>query len=258
MADQEHMNDDERLGAYIDGELEAGEAVRLERRLAAEPALSRRLEQLRAADRLAGRVYRAIDDVPMPEAVVALLGESDVGRDEGPAARVIPIPVRGPRRFLQMPVAIAASVALVAGFLVHDLIGPAPALEWTGSVARHSDLYRLLDTGVSGDPLSLPGGGEGRIVLTFQAGEGDWCRQFRLRTERGEAQGLACRQAGGWQLEMASFAAGDRSGGPYRPAADETPAVLEQAVRDRLGAGEVLGPEAERQLISVGWRDPRG
>lgn len=255
MADQADMKDDERLSAYMDGELEQDEAVRLERRLAAEPALARRLEELRAADRSAGRAYRAIDEVPLPEAVLALLRENEAGRSDAmPSAEVIPMPVRGPRRFLQMPVAIAASVALVAGFLVHDLVGSGPAIELTGTVARDSDLYRLLETGVSSEALSLRDG-EGRIVLTFQGGEGAWCRQFRLRTEGAATQGLACRAAGGWQMDTASFAPAGGEG-PYRQAADETPPALERAVRDRLAGAALLGPDEEKSLISNGWDIP--
>lgn len=253
MVDHQDMNDDERLSAWMDGELESGEADRLEQRLAAEPALADRLEELRAADRSAGRVYRAIDDVPMPAAVLELLEKRSAGRvDDPPAGNVIPMPLRGPRRFLRLPVAIAASVALVAGFLVHDFIRSGPAIELTGTVARNSDLYRLLETGVSGDALSLSGG-EGRIVLTFEAGDGDWCRQFRLRTGGGAAQGLACRGAGGWRMEAASFAP-EGGEGPYRQAADDTPPALERAVRDRLGDAAFLKSDEEKQLISNGWR----
>lgn len=258
MADHADMNDDERLSAYIDGELDQGEASCLERRLAAEPALAQRLEQLRAADRSARRAYRAIDEVPMPDAVLALLEQHDVGRSgETPAAKVIPMPLRGPRRFLQMPVAIAASVALVAGFLVHDLISRDSALGLTGTVARNSDLDRLLETGVSGDSLSLPGDGEGRIVLTFRASEGDWCRQFRLRTDGRAMQGLACRDAGGWRVGTASFTTPGAAGGAYGQAAGDVPAPLQLAVRDRLGDGELLEPDEEKQIISNGWENSR-
>ena len=68
-----------------------------------------------------------------------------------------------------------------------------------------------------------------------------------------EAQGLACRGAGGWRMEAASFAP-EGGEGPYRQAADDTPPALERAVRDRLGDAAFLKPDEEKQLISNGWR----
>lgn len=256
------MTDDERLSAWLDGELPHDEAKRFEQRLAAEPALARRLERLREADRKAQQAFHAIDGAPMPQGVLDLLQDDDADRlqqspDASPKAQVVELRPRT-ARFFQMPVAIAASVALVAGFLVRGLVAPQgvgddAALPLSGVVAGGSGLHRVLETAPAGETVSLPGEGSAEVVLSFQADDGDWCRQFRLGTTAAAMQGLACRQAGGWQVEAASFAAPGSPGGAFQQATGATPAALEAAVRARLGAREPLGADEERRAISEGW-----
>lgn len=261
MTDDEGMTDDERLSAYIDGELGRAEAELLGRRLAAEPALARRLEQMRAADLTAQRAFHAIDETPLPRRLLDVV-EAGEGRgaERMSASNVVPLPARGARRFLQMPVAIAASVALAAGFLVHDLIAPdtvpVSAMPVSGRIAQESGLYRMLETKLSAEPVTLAGGTDGEVVLTFRAADGDWCRQFRLRADAAAMQGLACRQAGAWQMETASFRAPGPPDGSFQQAGG-TSTALETAVRARLGDRQPLESQEEIQVISDGWETPQ-
>ena len=258
MADKD-MSDDERLSAWLDGELPDVEAHRLEERLAAEPALARRLERLRQSDHAAQHAFHAIDGSPMPSAVLDLLRDEDADRSrDAQEASVVRLRPRAPR-FFQVPVAIAASVALVAGFLVRDLIAPPgigedTALPISGLVASGSGLFRLLETAPAGQPVDLADGSRAEVVLTFQANDGDWCRQFRMEADPAALHGLACRQPGGWQLETASFAGPEPSDATFRQAAGATPAALEAAVRARLGAREPLDADEESQVLSEGWK----
>ena len=258
MADKD-MSDDERLSAWLDGELPRGEAKRLEARLAAEPALARRLERLREADRKAQHAFHALDASPMPQAVLDLLKDANAGcSQDAQKAQVVRLQPRFPR-FFEMPVAIAASVALVAGFLIRDLVAPpgaggGTALPVSGVIAGDSGLYRMLERAPAGQPVDLAGSAVAEVVLTFQANDGDWCRQFRLGTAASALHGLACRQAVGWQLETASFAGPGPADATFQQAAGATPAALEAALRARLGGGEPLGPDEEFQVISEGWK----
>lgn len=254
------MTDDEWLSAWLDGELSRDEAERLEQRLTAEPELARRLERLREADRKAQLAFHAIDGTPMPQAVLDLLKDENAGRSQkAQDAQVVRLRSRAPR-FFQMPVAIAASAALVAGFLVHDLISPQgvghdPALPMSGVIAGDSGLYRMLETVPAGEAVGLPDAGRAEVVLSFRADDGDWCRQFRLWNAASALHGLACRQPGGWQLETASFARPDSSEATFRQAVGATPAALGAAVRARLGGREPLGSDEEKRAISEGWKE---
>jgi negative regulator of sigma E activity len=255
--------DDERLCAWLDGELPAEEADRLSDRLAADPALARRLGALRGTDETMRRLYAAVDELPLPQQVLDLLQDDAAGAAGAEVkSNVVAFPRRGMRSFLQMPVAIAASVALVAGFLVSGLMSRDagrvgdPATLYARTIPGDSELHRLLESGLSTEARTLDGGADARVVLTFQAGDGDWCRQFELAAPAGSTQALACRRGGNWQVETASFTDARDTGGPYQQASGATTPALDAAVEALIGDREPLAAEEESRLISKGWEKP--
>lgn len=254
-------DDDVLLSAYLDRELPQEDAERVRQRLAAEPALARRLQAMRGADDAVRHAFAAGDEAPLPQAVLDLLNDTpdDTRREHAAGGSILRLPARGARRWLQAPVAIAASVALLAGFLIHDLVRqtpPAADLEelfYTGAIPGDSELHQLLDEGVSGEAAVLPGGAEGRLLLTFESTSGDWCRQMALSARATSMQALACRRDERWEMEAVSFGPGTPPGSRYQPASSGVPAAVAAAVEARMGAGEPLAPEEEKQLISAGW-----
>lgn len=249
------MDDDALLSAYVDGELSPAEADRLTERLATEPALLRRLEQLRSTDDAVRRHFAAIDERPLPQGVIDLLElETERGND------VVAFAPRGLRSFLQMPVALAAGLALVVGFIVSDLTrraappGDNAAALLAGRLPEDSALYRLLESGVSAEPVRLSGGATAEIVLTFEDVTGSYCRQFALAQADGTAAGLACREDGAWRLETVARAAAAPAGDGYRMAGGGAPPALEAALAARMGAAEALSLEQERAIISESWK----
>jgi len=252
--------DDGRLCAYLDGELPSGEADRLTDRLAADPALARRLEALRRTDENVRRLYAKVDELPLPQRVIDLLQDPAAGA-AGPEVEgnVVAFARRGIRSFLQVPVAIAASVALMAGFLISGLmsrdagLGGDPATLYARAIPGDSGLHRLLESGLSSEEQLLDGGAVARVVLTFQAEDGDWCRQFELAAAAGSTQALACRRGGNWQMETASFTDARDTGGPYQQASGATTPALDAAVEALIGDREPLTAEEESRLISTGW-----
>lgn len=249
--------DDAELSAYLDGQLPQGRADRLTERLAAEPALLRRLEAMRSADDATRRLYARLDQLPMPAGVLDLLQQK---RSASPDSNVVSFPVRALRQYLQLPVAIAASVALLAGFLVNDLLrgnaagrGDLPTIA-TGDIPADSALYRLLETGTGAAPWSLAGGTQAQLLLTFEESNGDFCRQLRLSSGSRAAQALACRRADGWQLEIVDFEPAGSPGGPYQQASAYDSAAVNAAVDALMGTNQPFDAEAETQLIESGWK----
>lgn len=265
MSEQANNEDDVLLSAYLDRELPQDDAERVRKRLAAEPALARRLEEMRGANAAARNALAAGDETPLPQAVLDLLKEPQPERTPGAATggRLLHLPARGARRWLQAPVAIAASVALVAGFLVSHVVRQAPPaadleeLFYAGTIPHASGLHRLLEEVVSGEQEALPGGLRGRLLLTFESTGGDWCRQVQLSGEARSMQALACRRDGSWEMEAVGFGPGTPPGGQYQAASSSVSAPVAAAVEARIGAGAPLAPEEEKQVISVGWERPR-
>lgn len=251
MMERPQEDDDTLLSAYLDGELADDEANRVSERLAREPALMRRLEAMQSADAATRQAFATIDDQPMPAAVLSMLG-ADAAK---PAGRVIPFPQRIVRNFVQLPVALAASVALVAGFLVSDVLREAPVeplgIGPAGVVAANSDLHALLETGISAEPRQFANGATGELVLTFEDTAGDYCRQLVVSSG---VQGVACRRGDSWQMEAMSFAGAEDASGLYGQAAGTTPAALDAAIDGLIGSRDPLGVDEEKVLISKTWK----
>ncbi|MBT8100615.1 MAG: hypothetical protein KJO82_12740, partial [Gammaproteobacteria bacterium] len=143
--------DDEQLSAYIDGELTDAEVATLVTRLANEPALVKRLEAMRSGDQAVRAVYESLERVPLPDGVTQLL---DIKDGESGDDNVVTFRRRGMPRLANFGYAIAASVALVAGFLAFRQGDVDPGLTAidalvAGNLGPDSDIHAFLDTGVS-------------------------------------------------------------------------------------------------------------
>lgn len=259
MTEQQHNpaeRDDELLSAYLDDELPQDDADALTERLAREPALMQRLQALRAADDEARAMFSRIDEEPLPQAILDMLQDSDTTTHE--KDNVVPFPQRIARQLLQAPVAIAASVALAAGFLADRMLleGPADAQGIEALVAQQiapdSEVYELLENGVSTATLVLQDGSEARLLLTFQDQDGDWCRQLSVAQDARQLQALACRRNGQWQSEALAF--GETASGNYQQASAQTPAAINAAIDRVIGGNQPLDVSAEAALVERGWK----
>jgi len=250
-------SDDELLSAFIDGELSTADAAELSERLAQEPALLQRLEALRSSDDATRAVYASLDEQPLPQAVLDLL------KDEGSAAasetnNVIAFPPRGWRRFAQVPVAIAASVALVAGLLVSRVIEDTPdgadaaAALYAQTIPEDSDVHRMLENNVSAEDVAFPDGSAGRVILSFTDMNGDWCRQLAINSAASTVDALACRRSGHWHTEAVSF--GPASNGTYQQASGSQSAAMTAVIDRLIGEQAVLDKQQERQKIADNWQ----
>jgi hypothetical protein len=263
MSGKADTSDDAILSAYLDDELSGDEAGRLHDRLVGDPALARRLEEMRAANLAARSFFRAADGEPLPQGVLDLLNdEADSSTQERSEANVVRFPARGLWRYFQPPVAIAASVALAVGFLAGDMAhrtqdADVPGLWlYAGTIPEASELYDFLESGISGVPQTLPSGIHGRLILTFENKDSDWCRQLQLAAETGSAQALACRRQGAWQMEAVAYDVEASPEGSYLAASSSTLPALDAAIDEQIGGGEPLDVEAEKLLISNSWRKP--
>lgn len=221
--------DDETLMAYADGELDPLGMKRVERALAADPALAERVAAHRRLRAALGGAFAGVADEPVPERLERLVRNS-----------VAPLPVQrgGPRWIL--PTAIAAALALGVG-LGTQIGGSGPIVERGGTLVASGELGRTLDRQLAAAD------GDTRVLLSFRDGAGRICRVFNAPV----VDGVACREGGSWMLIQTRTGAGGRST-EYRQAGSAASKLLAEA-QDMM-AGEPLDAAAERRARASDWR----
>jgi hypothetical protein len=141
-----------------------------------------------------------------------------------------------------LPWALAASAAgLMAGYLLPRAPFGAEGLASPGRV-----LARALDEAPSGTAQGVS------MVLSFQAGDGRFCRLFREARATGSGEGLACRGTAGWQV-VAWDATTTTSTDGFRAAG--AGALIDGAMSE-LGGRPAMDAGEEGAAIKRGWSKP--
>ena len=234
------MIDDETLYAYLDGELPAEEARRVEAELTADPALSARLEAQR---RLRARLSAAFDpiaDAPVPAGIAALSGSSNVaGMGAARAAST-------QRQSFGLPQWAAVAAALVAGLFGGRLLTSSPeAPTWLrdNRMVASAMVKEALDTQLAS---AGPGQSPVQVRLTFRDASGAVCRSF----DAPSASGVACRENEDWAIR-ALFAPEGSADGAYRMAGTANAATMTYV--EAIIRGEPFDAAAERRARQSGW-----
>lgn len=130
-------SDDVRLVAFLDGEISEAEAAEFTRRLAAEPALRQRFDQIRKAD------------APLRDAFAAMLNDAPMTRLRAslPSAGAPRVAMSDRFALRWAAAALFAVVLFGAGFAAARFTAPAPPDEvaasesWRQAVAEYMTLY---------------------------------------------------------------------------------------------------------------------
>ena len=226
--------DDDKLMAWIDGELDAAGAAQVEAAIARNEALAARAEaQRRLKRRLAGH-YAPIAQEEAPARLRAML-------ESGEAEIVDLSAVRERRRGRwAMPQFAAMAASLALGLLIgrSALVGgEGDALTAPAPVAAALDA-QLASTQTADAPI--------HIGLSFRNRDGDYCRTFAAE----RLEGIACREDGDWRLAMA-LAVDDEMTQPQYRQAGSGGAVMREA--RAMMDGRPLDAEAEHAAAESGW-----
>ena len=232
--------DDDMLMAFVDGELDEVGRARVERALAADPALKARLEaQQRLRVRLAAHYAPAVEE-EVPERLRAMLETRVVDLAGARASRALPLW----QSFAALAATLVLGLAIGRTLLAPGAPGPGPIAVEGGSMMARGDLAQALDTQLASAQAS---DAATRIGVSFARSDGRLCRTF----DSAAAAGLACRTDTGWQV-MVTAAGSGRQRGDYRQAGSES--LLVQQAAQEMMAGEPLDDTAERRARDSGWR----
>lgn len=240
---------DEQLSAFLDAELSNAEMDEIREQLLEDESLADRLSELALVDELVAASAKQIDARPIPQAITALLQEPSALKEssevEKPAiAQIIAFPLwKRVQKTLQQPLAAAASVALVIGF------GLSQMLNHNSNSNDWSAVAKVLDVAPSGVVQVATTGAEVKPRLSFKNHSGEYCRQFYLKNEQGQSENIACRQNGQWQV-TASVVSEKNQGGDYQTASGGS--ALDEALEEMID-GEVFNANAEVDAIAKNW-----
>lgn len=210
--------DEAMLVAYVDGELDAATARRLEAAIAEDPEAQAEVRLLRESAAAARGAYDGILREPVPERLTAALaGRTAEGRKPDTV-----VPLRGARptrsSVARWLLPLAASLLLVAlgftGGLYAERYDTDLSLRLAAGPGESSRFEQVLGQALAGGPIGQTynyaddgANAAGSITVTrdFTTGFGAPCREFRHRLERmgksASEDGIACRRAdGGWEV----------------------------------------------------------
>ncbi|WP_300540531.1 zf-HC2 domain-containing protein [Maricaulis sp.] len=236
--------EEDMLMAYVDGELDAAAAARVETALANDPELKARFDAMQALRGTLSEHYDPVLDEPVPARLEALIRPARAARPRATAANPVSQWLDRLRQGWQAPQWAAVAAALVLGVLAGTQLG----IPGDRSILTVEN-GRLAPGGPLAAALDRPGPGRGDIAVqvSFRRADGRYCRTFTAS----DTAGIACRDAGAWQIELAAPAAGQeteiRTAGSALP-----PAVLEHM--DVLIEGDALSAEEEISAAERGWR----
>lgn len=238
------MLNDELIGAYLDGELDAEKRALVEVWLAQDKGAAARFERMRASDehvRGALPRVRASGDDPMVKLIME--GPDNVVRGAFQAAN---------RPWAKRAAAIAA--ACVIGVFAGRLTASNAVLIDAGldpEMRVGAALDHILDTAASGSHASVTGA-RVDVALSMRTGDGILCRQFRMTSGDRASDAVACRDGDQWRVLVQSVAGANPSD-DYQTAGAGQVGAIDAAIEGLRGV-VVLDAAEERALIGVGWR----
>jgi hypothetical protein len=239
--------DPETLASYADGELPPEEAAKIEEAIAAHPDLARQVEAHRALRAQLSAHFDPILDAPVPDHLTALLKPKESAQVIDLAAirrareeeRLV-VETRRPR--WAMGGALAASLAL--GLVVGRIAIPTGSVvSEGGQLVARGELASALTTQLA----SAQDGKDVRILLSFEARDGHYCRGF----EQGATAGIACREGSDWRILRTQAGTGSRSAGGYAQAGSQAAEIM--AAAQDMAAGGAFDSTAERKARDAGW-----
>ena len=235
----------EMIAAFADGELEGADKEKVEAAIAVDPTLASEVERHRRLKAVLAARYAPIVTEDVPAHLVALLQTSEQHGDN--VGEVISLAAARSRRGLPpmirrwVPIAAPA----IAASLVLALWQP-----WQASLPdayAGKELASMLDNRLVANQSA---DAEPRILLSFAAESGKFCRAWRGATDGG----IACRDSQGWKIEQ-SIAVSGTSSTEYRQAGSEVDIL---AAAQEMAAGDALDAQGEKRALAKGWRTTSG
>ena len=239
--------DDERLLAWIDGELEPTQAAEVAAAVAIDPALAARAKAHRAIAAQLRSGFDTLLSAPIPAAMAAAARPIATVTDLSAVRHARQSRLAPPTRRFQLPqwsaIAATLAVGIIAGRMTYDIGAQPIMVQGDSGLQANGRLAAALD----GQLASAPANGAVRIQITFRSRDGEVCRSWSASGQ----DGVACHSGDRWRI-MASLAAPTANRSEYRMAGSSDPKVL--AIIDGMIDGETFDATRELESRRNHWR----
>lgn len=261
---------DEKLSAFLDGELDAVEMEMVREAIAQDATVSDRLAALADVDRVVKAAAEKATAVALPEEIVALLSDaseapvSDVNSvNEGvaePSAKssstenITPFVSKanisrgssGTQTTWRTPFAIAASVAVLAGLVLFNQQGAD-----TTQPSHWANVSSALDSNLTGESTTFESGVTVTPQLSFLNTDFNYCRQAKIASQDELNVMIACKDSqGSWMLAASKLDELGGNTGEYQTASS---AKLLEDELNKMMASAPLNREQEQNAIEATW-----
>ena len=263
---------DEKLSAFLDGELDTAEMDLVREAIAHDVAISDRLAALAEVDRVVKAALEKATAVALPKEIVALLSDENRQSDKSEAQatdvrlerestteqysteNVTPFPQKASsinsaqqnQTKWKGPFAIAASVAVLAGLVFFNQQGAE-----TTQPTHWANVSSVLDSNLTGEATTFDTGVTVTPQLSFVNTDFNYCRQAEVASQDELNVMIACKDKQGvWQLAASKLDELGESTGQYQTA---TSAKLMEDELDNMMASAPLNREQEKNAIEATW-----
>ena len=268
---------DEKLSAFLDGELDTAEMDLVREAIAHDVTVSDRLAALAEVDRVVKVAAEKATAVALPKEIVALLSDekplsqaSDVQAsdaslasasaanqssvNQSSAENVKPFPKKAnstnsaPHKQTKWkgPFAIAASVAVLAGLVFFNQQDAE-----TTQPSHWARVSSVLDSNLTGEATTFDSGVTVTPQLSFVNTEFNYCRQAEVASKDELNVMIACKdKQGAWQLAASKLDELGENAGQYQTA---TSAKVMEEELDKMMASAPLNREQEKNAIEATW-----
>ena len=263
---------DEKLSAFLDGELDTAEMDLVREAIVQDVAISDRLAALAEVDRVVKAAAEKATAVALPKEIVALLSDESRQSDKSEAhatdvslerestteqystENVTPFQQKTSSIYSAQqnqtkwkgPFAIAASVAVLAGLVFFNQQGAE-----TTQPTHWANVSSVLDNNLTGEATTFDTGVTVTPQLSFVNTDFNYCRQAEVASQDELNVMIACKDKQGvWQLAASKLDELGESTGQYQTA---TSAKLMEDELDNMMASAPLNREQEKNAIEATW-----
>jgi len=251
---------DEKLSAYIDGELAVNEMEAINNALKSDASLSARLAEMKRPDRIIAAAYGEIDKEPMPKAIMDLLQSGAESEEAVNGGNVVRFPLKSllhaPQQWttpLAASVALAIGVGLGMQLTSNNGAAGSDGVLMAGVIDASSPIHQALESSMSAETFSSSGVSV-TPVLTFKSREGDFCREFSATADAVTNRAVACRMNDQWAMQFAMVSDRNMDPDSFSTASTAASPAFDGFV-DELMGDEPLAPDDEAAVIKRQWRN---